>query len=195
MNNTSSNTASSPSNSLSNPNSRNLYNRVRDNGCVTLIGMAGAGKTTVGRALAKQMDWVQVDTDHLIEAVYGTSLQAVTDMMSKEEFLDVECSVLSKVKAERTILSTGGSVVYRKAAMDHLASLGPVVFMEVSTPIILERIARNPNRGLAIAPGQTIEDLIAERYALYNAYADYILHADCLNPEECAKAIVEWLKS
>ena len=171
------------------------YNRVRDNGCVTLIGMAGAGKTTVGRALARQMGWTQVDTDHLIEAAYGTNLQAVTDMMSKEEFLDVECSVLCKVDAERTVLSTGGSVVYRKAAMEHLAGMGPVVFLEVSTPIILERIARNPNRGLAIAPGQTIEDLIAERYALYNAYADFILHADTLNPEECAKAIVDWLKS
>ncbi len=175
--------------------SKNIYNRVRDNGCVTLIGMAGAGKTTVGRALAKHMGWTQVDTDHLIEAAYGTNLQAVTDMMSKEEFLDVECSVLCKVEAEQTVLSTGGSVVYRKAAMDHLAGMGPVVFLEVSTPIILERIARNPNRGLAIAPGQTIEDLIAERYALYNAYADFILHADALDPDECAKAIVDWLKS
>ncbi|MBQ4132479.1 MAG: shikimate kinase [Desulfovibrionaceae bacterium] len=157
--------------------------------------MAGAGKTTVGRALANQMGWTQVDTDHLIEAAYGTNLQAVTDMMTKEEFLDVEGSVLCKVDAERTVLSTGGSAVYRKAAMEHLAGLGPVVFLEVSTPIILERIARNPNRGLAIAPGQTIEDLIAERYALYNAYADFILHADELDPDQCAKAIVDWLKS
>ena len=193
MNNASSNAASSSISPCTNFVSN--YSRVREDGCVTLIGMAGAGKTTVGRALAKLMGWVQVDTDHLIEAVYGTNLQAVTDMMSKEEFLDVECSVLCKVKTERTILSTGGSVVYRKAAMDHLATLGPVVFMEVSTPIILERISRNPNRGLAIAPGQTIEDLIAERYALYNAYADYILHADELNPEECAQTIVEWLKN
>jgi shikimate kinase (EC 2.7.1.71) len=62
------------------------YKRVRDNGCVTLIGMAGAGKTTVGKALAAKMGWTQVDTDHLIEAAYGTNLQAVTDSMDKEGF-------------------------------------------------------------------------------------------------------------
>ena len=175
--------------------SNNLFTRVRDNGCVTLIGMAGAGKTTVGKALAALMNWTQVDTDHLIEAAYGTNLQAVTDSMDKESFLDVECAVICKVNVERTVISTGGSVVYRKAAVDHLKTLGPVIYLDVSLPIILERISRNPNRGLAIAPGQTIEDLVNERMKLYEAYADFDFKADDMNPQECAEAIVNWLKS
>ncbi len=171
------------------------YKRVRNNGCVTLIGMAGAGKTTVGKALAAKMGWTQVDTDHLIEAAYGTNLQAVTDSMDKEGFLDVECSIICKIFTEKTILSTGGSVPYRKAAIDHLESLGPIIYLDVSTPIILHRISLNPNRGLAIAPGQTIEDLIAERAKMYSENCDFRLKADDLNPDQCADAIIEWLKS
>lgn len=167
--------------------------RVKPEGCVTLIGMAGSGKTTVGKALAAELGWVQVDVDHVIEAAYGTRLQDVTDSMSKEEFLDVEADVVCKLNVQRTVLSPGGSAVYRQRAVDHLRSLGPIVFLDVPTPTLVYRISLNPERGLAIAPGQTIEDLIAERAAMYDAAADFHLKADGLDPQECAKAIVDWL--
>ena len=164
-------------------------------GCITLIGMAGSGKTTVGRALAAELGWEQVDVDHVIEAAYGCRLQDVTDSMSKEEFLDVEADTVCAINLQRTVLSPGGSAVYRQRAVDALRKLGPIVFLDVPTPVILERISRNPERGLAIAPGQTIEDLIAERALMYDQAADFHLNADGLDPEQCAKAIVEWLKS
>ena len=167
--------------------------RVKPDGCVTLIGMAGSGKTTVGKALAAELGWVQVDVDHVIEAAYGTRLQDVTDSMSKEEFLDVEADIICKLNVQRTVLSPGGSAVYRQRAVDHLRSMGPIVFLDVPTPTIVYRISLNPERGLAIAPGQTIEDLIAERAALYDAAADFHLNADGLDPEQCAQAIVDWL--
>lgn len=168
--------------------------RLFDGCCVTIIGMAGAGKTTVGRELARQMDWAHVDTDSLIEATYGTVLQNVADSMSKEAFLDVEAGVICRIGAKRAVLSTGGSVVYRAEAMRHLASLGPVIYLDVSLPLVLERIALNPDRGLAIAPGQTIEDLYNERKALYESYQDFTLAADALTPEECGHAILSWLE-
>lgn len=139
--------------------------------CVTLIGMAGAGKSTVGRAVAELLGWAYVDTDHLIEATYGARLQDVTDALDKETFLDVEARVIQSLRMQRAVLATGGSVVYREGAMRYLASLGPVVFLDVPLDIILERIARKPDRGLAIAPGQTIEDLFIERQALYRQAA------------------------
>ena len=155
--------------------------------------MAGSGKTTVGKALAAELGWVQVDVDHVIEAAYGTRLQDVTDSMSKEEFLDVEADVVCKLNVQRTVLSPGGSAVYRQRAVDHLRSLGPIVFLDVPTPTLIYRISLNPERGLAIAPGQTIEDLIAERAAMYDAAADFHLKADGLDPQECAKAIEDCL--
>lgn len=161
--------------------------------CVTLIGMAGAGKTTIGKALANVLGWAHIDTDNLIEATYGTSLQNVADSMSKEAFLDVEAGVISRIGARRTVLSTGGSVVYRDGAMQHLVSLGPILYLDVALPVILERIARNPDRGLAIAPGQTIEDLFNERKALYEKYASFTVQAGSLTPLECASAFSAWL--
>jgi shikimate kinase len=92
------------------------------------------------------------------------------------------------------VLATGGSVVYRESAMEHLHSLGPVAYLDVPLPVILERIARNPQRGLAIAPGQSVEDLFREREALYSRYADCAMDAGGLLPEACARAILKRLR-
>lgn len=162
-----------------------------DTACISLIGMPGAGKSTVGRYLARQLDWALVDTDHLIEANYGTTLQNITDAMTKDAFLDVEGGVVGSLQTCHCILATGGSVVYRDRAMQHLLSLGPVIFLEVSLPLLLERVARNPNRGLAIAPGQTLEDLYAERLQLYKRYATHTITADKLSPSQCCEAIIQ----
>lgn len=162
--------------------------------CISLIGMPGAGKSTVGRHLSRQLDWALMDTDHLIEASYGTSLQNITDVMSKDAFLDLEASIVGSVQTCRCVLATGGSVVYRDTAMQHLHTLGPVVYLKVSLPILVERVARNPNRGLAIAPGQSLEDLYAERQQLYKHYADHTINATRLSPTQCSEAIIHALR-
>ena len=165
-------------------------------GCITLIGMAGAGKSTVGRQLARLLDWKLVDTDQLIESAYGVPLQDITDRLGKDAFLDVEATVICAIRAHRIVLATGGSVVYRENAMAHLRSLGPIAYLNVPLPVILERIARNPLRGLAIAPGQSVEDLFREREALYARYANCTIDAGRrLSPEACAKAILKHIRN
>ena len=159
--------------------------------CVTLIGMAGAGKSTSARAVAERLGWAYVDTDYLIESTYGARLQDVTDALDKESFLDVEAKVILSLRMQRAVLATGGSVVYRPEAMRYLASLGPVVFLDVPLPIILERIARKPDRGLAIAPGQTVEDLFHEREALYRRWATCRVAAGNLSVSETADAVFD----
>ncbi|MCD7983394.1 MAG: AAA family ATPase, partial [Desulfovibrio sp.] len=120
--------------------------------CIILIGMAGAGKSTVGSALARELGWAFLDSDHLIEALYGARLQDLTDALGKEAFLDTECGVIRAIKANRTVIGTGGSVVYREEAMRHLAALGPIVHLDVPLAVIEEPVARKPHRGLARAP-------------------------------------------
>lgn len=161
--------------------------------CISLIGMAGAGKSTLAKLLAKRLSWSMVDTDHAIEASYGTILQNITDKLSKDEFLDVEAQVLSSLRLARTVIATGGSVVYRETSMQHLATLGFIVHIVVDLPVILKRIARNPNRGLAIAPGQSIEDLFYEREELYKRYATHSIDATYKNPKECVDIIISEL--
>jgi shikimate kinase len=141
--------------------------KVDPDGCISLIGMAAAGKTTIGRELATLLGWAHVDSDCIIESLYGTQLQRITERLGKEEFLDVEEAAITGLDVKRVVISTGGSVVYRQRAVDYLASLGPLIHLDVPLPVILERIARKPDRGLAIAPGQSIAGLYAERQELY----------------------------
>ena len=158
---------------------------------ISLIGMAGAGKSTVGRMLARELDWAFVDSDHLIEATYGARLQDITDALGKEAFLDVEGQIVTSIRVHRAVIATGGSVVYRDVAMRHLAELGPVVFLDVPFYLIEERVARNPERGIAIAPGQTLEDLFGERQELYARYAKWHCPAGDKTPQQCVRWILE----
>lgn len=164
-----------------------------ENGCVTFIGMAGAGKTTVGRLVARTLGWAFADSDHLIEAAFAAPLQRVADALTKEAFIEVEAEIVGRLRLSRTVIATGGSVVYRQKTMEHLASLGPVVYLDVPMKVILERIARNPDRGLAIAPGQTVEDLFREREALYRRYASITVDSFGVSPAESARRVLEQL--
>ena len=166
-----------------------LLSRQMEN--IILIGMPGCGKSTVGRAVAERLGWAYVDTDHLIESTYGARLQDVTDALDKERFLDVEARVIQSLRMQRAVLATGGSVVYRPEAMRYLTSLGPVVFLDVPLPLILERISRKPDRGLAIAPGQTVEDLFREREALYRQWATCRVAAGDIDVSETANAVFD----
>ncbi|MDR2727027.1 MAG: shikimate kinase [Deltaproteobacteria bacterium] len=142
------------------------------------MGMAACGKSAVGRGLAAYLGWAHLDTDHLIEATYAVYLQRITDSLSRENFLALEDETVRTLRLRRTVISTGGSVVYSPDAMRHLTTLGPIVHLEVPLPVILERIARKPNRGLVIAPDQTVEDLFAERAALYRQWRTHVLEID-----------------
>ncbi len=159
--------------------------------CITIIGMAGAGKSTVGKTLAHHLNWAFADTDHIIEATYAAKLQNVADSLSKDEFLDAEASIVQSCFFNRTVIATGGSVVYREKTMEHLANLGICVYLKVDLDLILERIAKNPERGLAIAPGQTIEDLFHERELLYQKYANIILDAKAMSPKDCVLTLMD----
>jgi shikimate kinase len=158
--------------------------------CLVLIGMAACGKSAVGRKTAEILKYAHLDTDHLIEATYGSRLQNIVDKLDKESFLDIEAQVICSINARRAVISTGGSAVYRPQAMKRLAQMGVIVYIDVSLPLIMERIARKPNRGIAIAPGQTIEELFLERKALYGKWADVTVKTDGFSIMESARAVI-----
>lgn len=172
---------------------KKIITRISSTPSIIIIGMAGAGKSTIGKALAHYLNWAFVDTDHIIEANYATKLQNIADKLSKEEFLDIESTIIQSLYFNRTVIATGGSVVYREKAMEHLAKLGVIVHLKVELSLILERIAKNPDRGLAIAPGQTIEDLFYEREKLYQKYANITFDTKTLTPKDCVLELVKKL--
>lgn len=159
--------------------------------CITLIGMAGAGKSTLAPMLAKALGWVHMDTDRHMEAFYGRPLQDIYDTYGHKEFLRIEEKLVSEIYLLRTVISTGGSVVYGPEAVARLKELGPVVFLEIDAETFERRVGDAEGRGLAVAPGKTKLDVFAERQPLYRQAADIIVRTDRCTPDECVKEILE----
>lgn len=159
--------------------------------CITLVGMAAAGKSTLGKLLAHRLDWGQLDTDRYMESYYAMSLQKIMDTFGLEEFLRIEEALVSDLGLTRTVISTGGSVIYSDKAVARLKGLGKVVFLDIDESTFLERVGSGKDRGLAIAPGTTMSDLYNERQPLYRAAADIIVRTDRHTPEECVGRILQ----
>jgi shikimate kinase len=160
-----------------------------ENDNIILIGMAAAGKSTVGRRLAARLGWAFVDTDQLMEAWWGAPLQAIKDHLGLEAFVRAEAEQILRTFLKKSVIATGGSVVYSEAAMAHLAGLGRIVYIESSWEDISRRLTNPLSRGLAIGPGQTLKDLYDERAPLYARYAQVRVRTDGEGPDQTCAAI------
>lgn len=158
--------------------------------CITLVGMAGAGKSTLGELLAGRLDWGQLDTDRYMESYYGLPLQGIMDAYGLDDFLRIEEELVSALNLTRTVISTGGSVIYGDRAVARLKELGPVVLLDIDEATFIERVGSGENRGLAIGPGKTMGDLYNERLPLYRKAADLTVRTDRLTPKECVERIL-----
>ncbi|GAB7082103.1 homoserine kinase [Megalodesulfovibrio paquesii] len=161
---------------------------------LTLIGMAGSGKSTVGTLLATTLGCAHLDTDTLLEAFYGLPLEPLYQALGREAFLAAEARIASGLWLARAVISTGGSVVYSQEAMAHLRSRGPVLWLRTSAATVQQRLEACGTRGLAIAPGQTLAALVAEREPLYAAVADHVVETDGHAPADVVALIIQWLK-
>ncbi len=139
---------------------------------IILIGMPSCGKSTLGRILAKELGYQFVDTDEVIIRQNGCPLRDILDAKGVDGFVRVEEASVCSVQAENTVIATGGSVVYSEKAMEHLKSMGRVVYLQLSFDEMERRLGDLHARGVAIAPGSTLMDLYNERVPLYEKYAD-----------------------
>ncbi len=142
---------------------------------ITLIGMAGAGKSFIGKKLAVRLGYTFLDIDTVIEAEYGMPLQSVLDSLGEEAFLNKESEILLRETTGKDsyVFSPGGSVIYRKESMGHLKNISRIVYLEVDVETIIARVGNRP-RGIVGLAEKTIGELYDERVALYRAWADVI---------------------
>ena len=159
---------------------------------ISLIGMAGAGKSTVGRELANILNFRLIDSDVLIEEQQGKSLQKILDDEGYIRLREIENSALKNLHFKEIILSTGGSAVYSDEAMKHIQQNSKVIFLDVSFNEILERVPNFHERGFAKAPSQSIEDAFEERQELYNKYSHHIV-SNTEDLHSCVSKIIELL--
>lgn len=157
---------------------------------VILIGMPGSGKSTIGILLAEQIGYGYIDSDSVIVAREGKRLNELIAQIGTEGFLDVEAKVNAELCADRCVIATGGSVIYRDKAMRALKEKGVVVYLQLSYAEIDRRLGDLKARGVALKDGFTLKDLYDERTPLYEKYADVIVPLDDKNVEECVKAVM-----
>ena len=146
---------------------------------VVLIGMPGAGKSTIGILLAKELGLDFIDTDVSIQVREGRTLQNITDQQGYLALRSIEEQVLLAEDISGKVVSTGGSAVYSEAGMAHLKQDATVVFLDVPLAELEQRISNFNTRGIARRPDQSFEDLFEERSVLYKRYAD--IRIDCSN--------------
>lgn len=161
---------------------------------IVLIGMPGVGKSTIGVILAKVMGYQFLDADLVIQQQEGRLLREIIEEVGTDGFIQVENRVNASLTCSKTIIATGGSVVYGEEAMRHLKEIGTVVYLQVPFAVIEKRLSDIKGRGVVLRDGQTLHDLYMERTPLYELYADITVSEDGLNVEETVEKLLEKLE-
>jgi len=152
--------------------------------------MAGAGKTSVGQALAEKLNFKFIDTDKVIEAAYKSSLQELLERYGYLKLREIEEREVLGLSIDGSIISTGGSVVYGSEAMNFLKENSTIVFLEMSVEQIHKRNINFSNRGFAKHPDQSIEEVFTERTELYKKYADLAVSNNA-DIDDCVNLIID----
>lgn len=158
---------------------------------IILIGMPGCGKSTVGVVLAKVLGMAFMDSDLVIQQRQGKRLSEILDEIGDDGFRALENSVNASLQAEDCVIATGGSVVYGAEAMEHLRSIGTVIYLQLSYEHVEDRLGDLHARGVTIKPGWTLRDLYNERTPLYERYAHLTIPCDGLRIREIIALIRE----
>lgn len=162
---------------------------------IVLIGMPGAGKSTIGVLLAKSLLCDFADTDLVIQKKYGCSLCDIINSEGTGRFIEIEDEVLSSCRFENTVIATGGSAVYGENAMKNLKKNSITFYLRVCVRELEGRLQNIHTRGVAMKKGSTVADLFNERQPLYEQYADFTVECDGLTAEECVERIVKIIRN
>lgn len=157
---------------------------------IVLIGMPGAGKSTIGVILAKVLGLKFIDTDLLIQEQEKSLLKDIIERKGLQGFLEIENQVNCDIITDHAIIATGGSVIYGTQAMNHLQKIGTVVYIKLSYETIKKRLGNIKQRGVVLKKGQNLKSLYEERCPLYEKYAHIIVDSEGLGTEELMEKII-----
>ena len=161
---------------------------------IVLIGMPGVGKSTVGVVLAKVLGYQFIDADLLIQKKMNMVLSEIIKREGTDGFMKIENDVNASIEADRTVIATGGSVVYCEEAMEHLKSIGTVIYLKLSLESLSKRLGNLVGRGVVLKKGQTLEHLYNERTPLYEKYADLTIDEENQELEDTLQTILNCYK-
>lgn len=157
--------------------------------------MPGAGKSTLGIVLTKILNKDFMDADLVIQNQCDKTLQKIIDALGPAGFIQVENEILRDISASNTVVATGGSAVYSDEAMQHLCSMGTVVYLEISYDGLVGRLHDLQERGVVLKGGigMSLRELYDERRPLYERYADITVNVDDLSITAAARKVADAL--
>ncbi len=145
---------------------------------IVLIGMPGAGKSTVGVVLAKRLGYQFVDSDLVIQEQHGKLLHELIAEHGVEGFWQIENDVNAAFEMKHAVIATGGSAIYGTEAMEHLCEIATVIYLKLTYNEIEHRLGDLNARGVTLQEGQTLQELYTERVPLYEKYAHLTIECD-----------------
>ena len=161
---------------------------------IILVGMPTSGKSTVGVILAKILGYNFVDADIVIQKKEGRRLSEIIEQEGVDGFIEIENKINAGIETERTVIATGGSVVYGREAMEHYKNIGKVVYLKAGMEALTKRLKDVKQRGVVMRPGQSLIALYNERSVLYEKYADITIDEKDNTMEEVVTDLVAALK-
>lgn len=162
---------------------------------IVLIGMPGCGKSTVGVVLAKILGYRFLDSDLVIQEQEDRLLSDIIEQEGVDGFNEIENRINASINVRKTVIATGGSVIYGKDAMEHFKDIGIIVYIKLPYDDIKHRLGDLAKRGVSIKEGQTLRELYNERLPLYEKYADIIADERGLTISQTAMYIKEQILS
>ena len=146
---------------------------------ITLIGMPGSGKSTIGVVLAKILGYTFIDTDILMQNQENRLLHEILESDGISRFLNIESRVITSCDYEKCVIATGGSAVLCENTMNYLSNMSRIVYLKLRLEFLKERINSIQTSGIVMSENQSLEDVYEIREPLYEQYADLII--DCNN--------------
>ena len=162
---------------------------------IILIGMPSSGKSTLGVLLAKSLGYDFIDSDLLIQSAEGKLLHRLIEEHGDEGFLAIEDRINSKIDVQNSVIATGGSVVYCEGAMEHLKTLGKIVYLHIPFEEMKRRLGDFSHRGVIMRHGKDLYDMYCERAPLYEKYADITVDVCRAELTDSLKKICETLEN
>lgn len=160
---------------------------------IILIGMPGAGKSSIGVILAKALGYEFVDTDLVIQAREGCLLCEIIEKKGEKRFLEIENEVNAELDVKKCVIAPGGSVIYGIEAMEHFQEIGTIVYLELPYEDLKKRLGNLKGRGVVLKEGQSLKELYEERTRLYEKYADFTISEKNRDIEATLQAILDEL--
>jgi shikimate kinase len=161
---------------------------------IVIIGMPGAGKSTMGVILAKTLGRNFTDTDIVAQETTGRLLQEIIDEEGIVAFLKTEEKTILSLHSHHAVIATGGSVVFSEKAMEHLKKDGVVVYLKISCEEMVRRLNDITTRGIVLVAGQDLREMYDQRVPLYEKYADITIDCSDGDFEHCIDKVIGELR-